>query len=131
MKAPKDLWDEVRELVAAGKEPVIKIPPGARIVAKVKRAIGRPRVIPIGASRWHRWKMKTPAGHPMRCRNFGCNIHLRSTAEDIVCSPACGAQLREFCETMLDILDKKQPARNLPPHLRSWRLSRLKKKEAA
>jgi hypothetical protein len=112
------IWDEVRALRDKDDVPRVELMPGARIIER--RPPGRPRKNPLG-DRFAHWKMKTPSGFPLRCRNFGCNKALRKDDVDICCSEACRGLLRRFCEDTLDVLDGREEPIRYPAYWRSDR----------
>lgn len=112
-----NLWKQVDELVTQGKQVVVTVPAGTEI-KNSKRPPGRPRVNPPGKP-LHGMVMATPSGHQMRCRNIGCNEKMGKYDLDIVCSEECRAELRDFCEHMLNILNGVMPPEDLPLRLRT------------
>lgn len=121
MSRRASLWDEVRTLVMRDEVPAIELPAATRIVER--RAPGRPRTNPVG-DRYAHWRMKSPSGFPLRCRNSGCSKPLRKDAVDICCSEGCRELLRRFCEDTLSVLDGTTEATSYPSYWRSDRLRR-------
>lgn len=112
------LWDEVRELLRRDEDPKIALPAATKII--MRRPPGRPRVNPV-EDRFAHWRLKTPCGLPLRCRNFGCNKVLRKDAVDICCSEPCRDELRRFCEDTLRVLNGEEDARFYAPYWRGDR----------
>ncbi len=110
--AKSGIWNQVEQLVAEGKPAQILIPISFRL-DKEKRPVGRPRVNPPGKP-LHGQVMATPHGHQLRCRNPGCSQRLGKYVRDIVCGDKCRAELREYCETMLSILNGEVDPTDLP-----------------
>lgn len=127
--AKASIWAEVKELEAKGERPVIRLPPAAKVVDR--RPPGRPRVRPHGAHQHWNWKMKTPAGVAMRCRNHGCANRIPARVEDLTCSESCKEELRRYCEVTLSVLNGETRARDYPPDLRGTKNSQVKRKKAA
>ena len=126
--ARASLWSEVDELLEKGERPVIRLTKGQQVI--VKRPPGRPRTKPHGAHEHYNWRMKTPAGIAMRCRNHGCSKKLKACAESLTCSDACKMQLERYCEITLAALRGEIPARDYPPDLRGQKNSFAKKRAA-
>lgn len=110
------VWREVEKQVKQGKVPVIKLTSAARIL-EPKRPRGRPKG-PASA-----WPLHTPSGNPIRCRAAGCTQRLKK-GSTIVCSTACGDDLRSECSLMLKILNGELEPHKLPLYLRSNKLRR-------
>lgn len=115
-------WDEVEDVLAGGQTPVIELYPERRVVMP-KKPKGRPRVRKAGVGRdnFAHYDNHTPSGHRMVCRASGCQKRLKK-GDKLVCSSACGRQLRDACETFLAILDGQLPATALPTYMRSDRM---------
>lgn len=119
------IWDQIRDAAAEGKTPYIEVRPAERILPP-RRPSGRPKVRGPNGECYH-YKMYTPSGHPMQCVRRDCKNRLKADQEDLVCSDQCRELLREYCQLVIDILDKKIPATDFPGHHRS-RSIRTKKR---
>lgn len=115
------VFAEVRKTLGEGRAPVVKIPIGAKVIRKKS---GPPKRLPAGAKKHHFWKMQTPSGFAMRCRNPGCNVQLRRNDETITCSKRCATALLTYCKLVVDILEGRVPAQEFPPHYRTNRMPR-------
>jgi hypothetical protein len=116
MREPARIWGDVKAMIEAGKTPIIKLSPGQKVI--MRRPPGRPRVHPLGASRGHGYRWRTPAGRRMTCRTRGCRRLLKKNAIMPVCGTACATALRRQCEIVLGILDGALRPEDLPPDLR-------------
>jgi hypothetical protein len=109
--ARKSLWDVVDDIVGGGGAPLVTVPAAAEIIHRRPR--GRPRVNPPG-DRFAGWPLRTAKGNPRRCRNFGCSRLLRKNQVDLCCSEYCRGDLRDFCESVLAVLNGTMPATDFP-----------------
>lgn len=108
---------DVRVLLEQGKTPSIEVPPGARII--YRNARGRPRKNPVG-DRFASWKMRTPAGFPMRCWRRRCSKQLRRD-QVFTCSEYCRKTLLDQSQMIIDILEGRRPPEDF---LAGWRVRR-------
>lgn len=120
----RDLWAEIDDLVARGKEPIVKIDPGAEI--RMPKKLGRPKFVDK-ARQFAHYPLHVPGGRTrMRCRAARCYIRLGVKTTRIVCSDKCEAYLREECEAILAALNGTMDIRDYPTHLRVDRTNRKK-----
>lgn len=126
--ARSSLWSEVEALVEKGERPIIKLSKGQKVIER--RPPGRPRTKPLNAHDHYNWKMKTPAGVAMRCRNHGCQRKLPSKTEALTCSKACELELTRYCEETLAVIRGEKRARDYPPDLRGQKNSMARRKAA-
>ena len=114
----KSLWTTIAEIAARGGRPIVAFPRACEVI-EPRRAVGRPRIHPVGAKRGHEYALTTPSGRPMRCRRRGCQRTLRKDAQSICCSAQCEWLLKSECLDVLDVLDGRVEARHLPPYWRA------------
>ena len=117
----KDIFAEAKEHAIAGRAPVIQVEAGHRVITP-KRPPGRPRIHPEGTD--HKgYRLCTPSGKRMRCRNPGCQKFLWKDADNIVCGELCREELAHRCRTMLEILEGKRDPAELDIYYRSRKAS--------
>lgn len=119
----RGLWAEVEALVLERGSAQVEVP--LSFVQPVMRQERRPRARSVAGAGW---LMKTPAGHALRCRNRGCTKYVPRKSEEVTCSLRCAHELREYCETMLDILNGRLSAKDCPAQFLSQAVLQERKK---
>ena len=56
---------------------------------------------------------------PMTCRMIGCQKTLRYRQRDIVCSPHCRRELKQWCETILAVFNEEMLPEDFPYYYRT------------
>jgi hypothetical protein len=123
----QDMWDEIKAILDRGESPRIVVSPSMRVITPKG---------PVGGRRAHPMRIRvrdgvlvngresgyimTPDGWGLRCRNFGCNKRVPVRGKyGVCCCGECAAELKEFCETILGVLDGKIPPDALPSRFRN------------
>lgn len=116
------VWQQIEEVLQRNEDPVITIFPVNFIKKYDCRRRQPPRIIGKCGRLVQRYVdgyLLTEKGSRMRCRRDGCNRYIRVDSDSICCSKECEVLLRDYCEEILAVLDKKKSVEEFPVYYRN------------